>query len=123
MKEFTNEEMKDIIIEMKPRFHSFSVIDKKNLREIAGFLDIKIGKCSNCYRDAYLEIRNKLGITVEEESKPVENSKKYRFTLPEKKTVEWHSRNGKVLLGVNTPDHIIDQFISQFPNQTYFITL
>lgn len=111
------ESYKESIREMKPRYDSFTEADKATIRKIAKDLDIKIGKCRNCYRDAYLEIRNVLGIT--EAKVEIDTGVGYKFIG--KVGVEWHGPFGNVRLSEMTPLKYIEKFVKDNPGQKIYI--
>jgi hypothetical protein len=113
------ETYKDIIREMKPRYNSFNKTDKSYIRSIAKDLGVKIGTCSNCYRDAYLEIRGILGITEVK----VEKDTGIGYKFVGKGDIQWHGPFGNVRLNEMTPLKSIERYIADNPGQKVFVKI
>lgn len=111
------ESYKESIREMKPRFNSFTEDDKNEIRKIAKDLGIKLGKCKNCYRDAYLEIRNILGIVEAKVEKDTGVGYKFVGNVGTK----WHGPFGNVTLSEMTPLKVIERYVQDNPNQKIYI--
>ena len=117
----TTEEIIQQIKEMKPRYNSFTKADKKNLKLFVKELNIdhKFGNCSNCYKDAFHLIVNKLGLTSVDFVEPKVASKTYVFTA-EKESI-WHGKYGNIVMNEYTPEHLIEKYIETFPNQQQYV--
>lgn len=113
------ETYKDIIREMKPRYNSFNKTDKSYIRSIAKDLGVKIGSCQNCFRDAYLEIRNILGIV--ETMVEIDTGVGYKFIG--KTNTKWHGVFGSVALSEMTPLKVIERFVNDNPGQKVFVKI
>lgn len=111
------ESYKESIREMKPRYNSFTEADKAVIRKIAKDSGIKMGKCKNCYRDAYLEIRNILGIV--ETRVEIDTGVGYKFIG--KSGTKWHGPFGSVTLSEMTPLKVIERFVNDNPDQKVYI--
>lgn len=111
------ETYKDIIREMKPRYNSFNKTDKSYIRSIAKDLGVKIGSCQNCFRDAYLEIRNILGIV--ETMVEIDTGVGYKFIG--KTNTKWHGPFGNIRLNEMTPLKVIERFVNDNPGQKVYI--
>lgn len=118
----TLEDIRTSIIEMQPRYNSFTSKDKQNLKLFVKELSIdhKFGRCSNCYKDAFHLIVNKLGMKSADFVEKKNEESKYIFIG--KKEAVWHGPYGAVTLNEFTPDEMIDKFIeATLGIQNYYI--
>lgn len=118
----TLEDIRTDIIEMRPRYNSFTLKDKQNLKLFVKELNIdhKFRNCSNCYRDAFHLIMNKLSIKSADFVEKTNEESKYIFIG--KKEATWYGPYGAVTLNEFTPDKMIDKLIeATLGTQNYYI--
>lgn len=121
----TIETIRERLVGMHERIGRWSSKDKSFLRAAVKTLEIEHSfnsGCMNCYDDAFHLCVHKMEMTSADfatGSDEGETESRYYFTASQ--PVDWHGRYGMVTLDWYTSDDVIEKFIAEFPNQTYFV--